>query len=174
MNRDKRYLVTQFQTPSIFLCGMVKHPRIFSILLRGIIHTLKHTAAWYYPEYPTSRRVNEKKWLVEISGGKLVVADVVVEASAPKVYPRVTLASASTLSGSVVRTLRGGEGLPNMFAQLHRAWGTSVANVRSFEAPLCKGDTGGLRKGRGDWRRLSAMECGRLSGAQGGPFPLGC
>ncbi len=40
---------------------------------------------------------------------------VVVEASAPKVYPRVTLASASTLSGSVVRTLRGAEGLPNMF-----------------------------------------------------------
>ncbi len=36
-------------------------------------------------------------------------AVVVVEASAPKVYPRVTLASASTLSGSVVRTLRGGE-----------------------------------------------------------------
>ncbi len=33
----------------------------------------------------------------------------------PKVYPRVTLASASTLSGSVVRALRGGEGLPNMF-----------------------------------------------------------
>ncbi len=43
-------------------------------------------------------------------------AVVVVEASAPKVYPRVTLASASTLSGSVVRTLMGGEGLPNMFA----------------------------------------------------------
>ncbi len=40
---------------------------------------------------------------------------VVVEASAPKIYPRVTLASASTRSGSVVRTLRGGEGLPNMF-----------------------------------------------------------
>ncbi len=41
-----------------------------------------------------------------------VVVVVVVEASAPKVYPRVTLVSASTLSGSVVRTLRGGEGLP--------------------------------------------------------------
>ncbi len=43
------------------------------------------------------------------------VVAAVVEASASKVYPRVTLASASTLSGSVVRTLRGGEGLPNMF-----------------------------------------------------------
>ncbi len=32
---------------------------------------------------------------------------VVVEASAPKIYSRVTLASASTLSGSVVRTLSG-------------------------------------------------------------------
>ncbi len=43
-----------------------------------------------------------------------VVVVVVIEASSPKVYPSVTLASASTLSGSVVRTLRGGEGLPNM------------------------------------------------------------
>ncbi len=39
--------------------------------------------------------------------GIVVVGVIVVEASAPKVYPRVTLASASTLSGSVVRTLRG-------------------------------------------------------------------
>ncbi len=39
-----------------------------------------------------------------------VAVVVVVEASAPKIYPRVTLASASTLSGSVVRTWRGGEG----------------------------------------------------------------
>ncbi len=40
---------------------------------------------------------------------------VVVEASAPKVYSRVTIANASTLSGSVVRSSRGGQGLPNMF-----------------------------------------------------------
>ncbi len=45
----------------------------------------------------------------------LSVVVVVVEASAAKVYTRVTLASASTLSGSVVRTLRGREGLLNMF-----------------------------------------------------------
>ncbi len=62
---------------------------------------------------------------------------VVVEASAPKVYPRVTLASASTLSGSVVRTLRGGERLPNMFylvasslghlrSQCSIVWGSSL------------------------------------------------
>ncbi len=57
---------------------------------------------------------------------------IVIEASSPKAYHRVTLASASTLSGSVVRTLKGG-----------------------------------LRKGRGDWRRLSAAECDRLEGAQG-------
>ncbi len=44
-----------------------------------------------------------------------VVVVVAVEASAQKTYPRVTLACASTLSGSVVRTLRGGEGLPTMF-----------------------------------------------------------
>ncbi len=45
----------------------------------------------------------------------VVVVVVVVKASAPKVYPRVALASAGTLSGSVVRTLRGGEGLRNIF-----------------------------------------------------------
>ncbi len=52
--------------------------------------------------------------------------------------------------------------------------GTSVASVRSSAAPLCKGDTGGLRRGRGDRRRLSAIVCGRLAGAPGGPRPLGC
>ncbi len=47
----------------------------------------------------------------------VVVAVVVfVETSVPKAYPRVALASASTLSGSVLRTLRGGEILPKMFS----------------------------------------------------------
>ncbi len=45
----------------------------------------------------------------------VVAATVVVEASAPKVFPRVTLASDSPLSGSVIGTLRGGEGHPKMF-----------------------------------------------------------
>ncbi len=44
----------------------------------------------------------------------IVVVVVVVEASAPKVYPRVTLASTSSRSGSVVRTFRCGDGLPKM------------------------------------------------------------
>ncbi len=39
---------------------------------------------------------------------------VVVEASAPKTYPRVALANANTLSGSVIRTSRDGEGLLKM------------------------------------------------------------
>ncbi len=55
------------------------------------------------------------KDLCEVAVGVGVIV-VIVEASAPKVYRRVTLASASTLSGSVVRTLRGGEGLPNVFS----------------------------------------------------------
>ncbi len=67
---------------------------------------------------------------------------IVVEALAPKVYPRVTLASASTLSGFVVRTLRGGEGLPKMFCLV----ASSLGHLRS------KGDTGGLRGSRGGWR----------------------
>ncbi len=45
----------------------------------------------------------------------LAAVVVVIEASAPWVYPRVTPASASTPSGSVVRTLMCGEGLPKMF-----------------------------------------------------------
>ncbi len=40
---------------------------------------------------------------------------VAAEASAPKAYPRVALASASILSVSVIRALRGGEGLSKMF-----------------------------------------------------------
>ncbi len=39
----------------------------------------------------------------------------VFDASAPKAYPKVALASTSTLSGSVVRTKRRGEGFPKMF-----------------------------------------------------------
>ncbi len=37
------------------------------------------------------------------------VVVVVLEASLPKIYPRRTLTSASTLPGSVLRTLRGEE-----------------------------------------------------------------
>ncbi len=58
---------------------------------------------------------------------------VVVEASAPKVYPRVTLVSASTLSGSVVRTLTGGEGLPNMFCLV----ASSLGHLRSQCSIVC-------------------------------------
>ncbi len=65
-----------------------------------------------------------------VSGGAFVVA---VEASAPKVYPRVTLASASTLSGSVVRTLRGGEGLPNMLCFV----ASSLRHLRSQCSIVC-------------------------------------
>ncbi len=65
---------------------------------------------------------------------KVDVEDVVVvEASAPKVYPRVTLASASTLSGSVVRNLSGGEGLPNMFCLV----ASSLGHVRSQCSIVC-------------------------------------
>ncbi len=57
----------------------------------------------------------------------------VVEASVPKVYPRVTLASASTLSGSVVRTSRGGEGLPKMFCLV----ASSLGHPRSQCLIIC-------------------------------------
>ncbi len=41
--------------------------------------------------------------------GVAIVVVVFVAATVPKAYPRVALASASTLSCSLVRTLRGGE-----------------------------------------------------------------
>ncbi len=61
------------------------------------------------------------------------VVIVVVEASAPKVYLRVTLASASILSGSVVRALRGGEGLPKIFCLV----ASSLGHLRSQRLIVC-------------------------------------
>ncbi len=63
----------------------------------------------------------------------VVVVVVVVETSAPKAYPRVTPARASTLSGSVVRTLRGGEGLPNVFCVV----ASSLGHLRSQYSIVC-------------------------------------
>ncbi len=73
-----------------------------------------------------------------------------VEASVPKVYPRVSLASASTLSGSVVRTLRGGEGLPKVLCLA----GSSLGHLRSQCSIICgsalqrghRGSAEGLRR----------------------------
>ncbi len=62
-----------------------------------------------------------------------VVVVVLVEASAPKVYLRVTLAGASILSGSVVRALRGGEGLPTMFCLV----ASSLGHLRSQCSIVC-------------------------------------
>ncbi len=58
---------------------------------------------------------------------------VVLEASVPRVYPRVALASASTLSGSVVRALRGGEGFPKMFCLV----ASSLGHLRSQCSIVC-------------------------------------
>ncbi len=44
-----------------------------------------------------------QKWTIEAAVQDVELRVVVVEAWAPKIYPRVTLASASTLLGSVVR-----------------------------------------------------------------------
>ncbi len=80
----------------------------------------------------------------------VVVVLVLVEASAPKVYPMVTLASASTLSGSVIRTFRGGEGCPNMFCLV----ASSLGLLRSQFSIVCGSSMQrghrGLRRDRGD------------------------
>ncbi len=75
---------------------------------------------------------------------------VVVEASASKVYPRVTLVSASTLSGSVVRTLRGGEGLPNMFCLV----ASRLGHLRSQYSIVCGSSLQRGHRGcaEGSWR----------------------
>ncbi len=82
----------------------------------------------------------------------VVVVVVVVEASAPKVYPRMTPASASTLSGSVVRTLTGGEGLPKMFCLV----ASSLGHLRSQCSIVCGSS---LQRGH----RGSAEELRRLA-----------
>ncbi len=59
----------------------------------------------------------------------------VVEVSASKVYPTVTLARASTLSVSMVRTLRGGEGLLKGLGGL--LFGSMQGLQGYFCAPYC-------------------------------------
>ncbi len=68
-------------------------------------------------------------------------AVVVVDASAPKVYPRVTLASASTLSGSVIRTLKYAE-LPKVFCIV----ASSLGHLRSRCSIVCGSS---LQRGHG-------------------------
>ncbi len=92
------------------------------------------------------------------------------EASAPKVYPTVILASASTLSGSVVRILRGGEWLPKDF----EPWAPPQPVFDCLRLLFTNGTQevcGGVEEIR---RRLSAAQCGRPEGAQGGTRPFGC
>ncbi len=62
---------------------------------------------------------------------------------------RVVLASASTLSASVARTLKSGEGLSKLSSDTSRIEPQSIsaARVRLSAAPLCKGGTQGVRGG---------------------------
>ncbi len=69
---------------------------------------------------------------------------VVVEASASKVYPMVTLASASTLSVSMVRTLKGEEGLLKGLGWL--LFGSMQGLQGYFCAPYCYQFDFGVRR----------------------------
>ncbi len=74
---------------------------------------------------------------------------VVVGASAPRTYWRVALARASTLSASVVRTLRGGERLQKVFCLV----ALSLAPLRSqclvvCGSPLQRGHSGSAEVSR--------------------------
>ncbi len=95
------------------------------------LHALKSNAVILTPETAVTVGVFSSSLSLSvrfsIQDEAMDVVAAVVEASAPKVYPRVTLASASTLSGSVVGTLRGGEGLPNMFCLV----ASSLGHIRS-------------------------------------------
>ncbi len=76
-----------------------------------------------------------------------VVIVVFTEASAAKVYLSLTLANTSTLSGSVVRSLRGGEGLSKMFCPVE----SNLEHLLSqCSIVYGKEDTGGLLRVRGD------------------------
>ncbi len=69
-----------------------------------------------------------------------------VDASAPRAYWRVTLASASTLSRSVVRTLRVGGGLP---IESHRDWASPQVVIDCLGLLFAKGTQwvcGGVEK----------------------------
>ncbi len=68
---------------------------------------------------------------LELSFVSWITGAVVVEASAPRAYPRVTLAS--TLSESVVRNLRSGEVLPKMFCLV----ASSLRHLRSQCSIVC-------------------------------------
>ncbi len=76
--------------------------------------------------------------------------------------------STSTLAELAVKTLWGEEGLPNMSRRIEP--GASPQSV----VPLCKEDTVGLRRIRGDWCKLLADERDRLEGAQRGLHPYDC
>ncbi len=56
------------------------------------------------------------------------------------------------------------------FVSVRRAWGISAVGVAWSAAPLNKGIAVGLRRGRKDWRLLSAAKCDWLEGAQEGPL----
>ncbi len=63
----------------------------------------------------------------------IIIIIIMVEALALKVYPRVTLASANTLSGWVVRILRSGAGLPKMLCLVT----LSLGHLRSQCSIFC-------------------------------------
>ncbi len=88
-------------------------------------------------------------------GGVVVVVIGVVEASVPKVYPRVTLASSSTLSGSVVRTLRSGEGLPKIFCLV----ASSHGHLRSQCSIVCGSSLQWGHRGSAERSRRLAYPC---------------
>ncbi len=69
-----------------------------------------------------------------------------VEALAPKTYSMVILASASTLSGSVVRTLRSGEGLPKMFCLVALSMGHLRSQCSIVFAKGTQGVCGGVEE----------------------------
>ncbi len=68
---------------------------------------------------------------------------VIVEASAPRAYSRVTLSRVRALSGSVVRNLRSGEGLQKILCLFE----SSLGHLRNQCSIVCTGGiTGGVKE----------------------------
>ncbi len=73
----------------------------------------------------------------------MIYTVVIVEASAPMAYSRVTLSRVSALSGLVVRNLRSGEGLPKILCLFE----SSLGHLRNQCSIVCtEGITGGVKE----------------------------
>ncbi len=94
-----------------------------------------------------------------------------VEMSAIRSYWKDALTSTSLLSGSMVRTSRGGEELSKVFCLIMSSRGHHRSNYSIICDSSLQSGKVGLWSGRRGWRTLPGEVRGQLEGAQEGPRP---